>query len=498
MSDSKTRYSIVNGRAKNTSEKRQPRDRRRVPSDFFKRVMPESEAQAAESIKLRADIEKEVAEYDRSKDLHEGHIREMLDRMSAVEINDIRYSIFAPHYDEHMKLHEQAISILLAQIPGLESILSKNHDPFIHDTVLELSCGTGTVIKLLSDILPASRVAKLMITANDLSEDMKAIAVEKLTPLPFRVEFTDQDIMELSYPRRFGTIILSQTLHLITDDEVVKQERQSNYRKIDPNRHLEAKLNAIKRAWQYLEEGGALIIIDEWDALLSDRGGPLGAGFAYLFNDSLRQVDYDDLRNVIMDRMYGSRFCLNLNVPIDSEHVMHLIIYRKEKRRIKHRLPADSELESCRNNTSRKVISAFRAVDRMFIESFQLPDGGKPWIRLLKMDPRSTHVSRDGFVLDVESEFNTVILDRVIHNLTDRQRRQMMKRAIRAIKPGGSMLIIAEWPAPIGSKNKIEQIQFQNDMKVYAKSLGYGGAIRVPIDQEHGSGMFGYQYWKLY
>ncbi len=500
MSKSKTGYSIVYGTAKKAGESRQPRDRRKVPSDFFKRVMPDSEGRAAESIKLRADIENEVAEYDRSKDLHEGNIREMLDRMSAVEINDIRYSIFAPHYDDHMKLHERAIRILLAQVPGLEDVFSKTHNPFIKDEILDLSCGTGTVIKILGDILPPDRVARLRITANDLSDDMKAIARKKLAAFPGHVEFTGQDITELSFEQKFGTAILSQTLHLITDEEVVRQERQSNYRKIDPNRHLEAKLNTIARAWQHLQDDGTLIIIDEWDALLSDRGGPLGAGFAYLFNDSLRQVDYDDLRYVIMNRMHRSRFCLNLNVPIDSEHVMHVMVYRKEPKRhkTKSRFPTDPGSAIYRNDASSDVASAFRTVDRMFIESFNPPDGGKPWVKLLRMDPRKTHISRDGAIPNVESRFNCIILDRVIHSMTTRQRQQMMEMAILAIRPGGSLIIIAEWPAPFGSKNRMEQSEFQSDMKIYAKSLGYGGAVRVPIHQGYGSGMFGYQYWKLY
>jgi SAM-dependent methyltransferase len=439
-----------------------------------------------------------VGEYGRSKEIHERTIRGLLDRLSPIQINNLLYRLFAPHYDEHMELHESAMRTLFPQVPSIERLaFAHGNCRLVHDNVLDLTCGTGTSTKLLIDALPLERARGMTVTANDISDEMKAIAREKLAPLKCSVGYISQDISHLRLRRTFGTILLCQTLHLITDPEIVRQERQHNYRYVQSDRHLDAKFNAIENAWSHLEGGGTMIIMDEWPALLSDRGGPLGEGFAYLFNDSLRPIDYEDLRHCIMNDLPGSRFVAQLKSPIDGKHAMHAIIYQKQPRAgmAKRKLPLPGN-GNLRNEAVRRVLATFRAIDRRFIESFQVPEG-QPWVQLRHMNPSDVHISRTGTIPAHSKPFDSIVLDRCFHDLIPASRHRTLKNAIQALKVGGSLVVIEEWPNP-ASETGLRKSQLRSRyMKRHARHLVYGGAIRVPIHPRYDSGMFGYQYWRV-
>jgi SAM-dependent methyltransferase len=219
-----------------------------------------AESITTDAVRACSEIADVVAEYDLHRELHEGKIRRLLDLLSARQINNLRYRLFAPHYDGHMENHEAAIRLLMHQILPIERLSSARRpiDLIIQPDILDLSCGTGTIIRILEDILSLRRARELRITANDLSDDMKEIAREKLRGFPGRVEFTGQDLTKLEMGREFGTIFLSQTLHLITDEDVVRQERQANYLHVDSDRHFEAKMGALLRAWGHLRVGGTM------------------------------------------------------------------------------------------------------------------------------------------------------------------------------------------------------------------------------------------------
>ncbi len=459
-----------------------------------------AEAITTSEVQACSEIAEVVSEYERNRETHEGKIRTLLDHLSAPEINNLRYKLFAPHYDGHMGAHEMAIQLLLSQVPPIERLaFPRTNEKLIHDRVLEMSCGTGTVINLLAKSLPQERAAKMRITANDISDDMKLIARQKLASRLCQVDFTGQDISNLKLGQTFGTVILSQTLHLITDPAVVRQERQNNYMHVESDRHIDAKFKAIHRAWtRHLDLGGTMIIIDEWPALLSDRGGPLGAGFAYLFNDSLREIEYEDFRHSIMGELPGSRFVAQLKVPIDAKHAMHLVLYQRMPcRRTKRMLPETIENQALRNQMARRVVASFKSIDRRFIESFRVPNG-KPWVSFRHMKPEGMFISKDGNIPDLREEFNCIVLDRVFHNMSRMERHRMLKQAIKALRVGGSLMIVGEWPSSPESPHPIRKSQLRSKyMKRYAKNLVYGGALRIPIHPDFDSGMFGYQYWRV-
>ncbi len=445
------------------------------------------------------EISRRIEDYDLRKDEHERSIRAALSSLDPVSINNLRYKLFAPHYDKHMEGHERSIRFLLRQLVELERAAFGESFLLGQGQVLEMSCGTGTVIKILCDAMGSERAGGLDFVANDISEDMKAVAREKLGSLPAGVRFTAEDILCPSFQREsFRAIFLAQTIHLVTDPEVVAQERASNYMHIDSERHLEAKSAVLNAAWDRLERDGLFVIIDEWPALLSDRGGPLGAGFAYLFNDGLRGVDLGVIHNSIMMQLAGARFVAQLKVPIDSAHHMHLLAYRKEDARMHIRMPLSPAFSSFREQASARVIEAFKAIDPSFIQGMQPTDGSSPWVHLHPIRDDYLVVRRGGELEAGSGGSRCIILDRCMHALDQYDRFDLVLDAVRSLSVGGSLIIIDEWSPPEGTAKAMRLDSLSSSLMIrHRKNMVFAGSVRVPINDLYGSGMYGFEYRKV-
>ncbi|HSB47740.1 MAG TPA: class I SAM-dependent methyltransferase [Candidatus Bilamarchaeum sp.] len=441
------------------------------------------------------EIELNIAQFDMQTKSHEASIRQLLSTMSSAQVNNLIYRLFAPHYDEHMKGHARAIDILLGQLVQVENIAFTNNR-IIRGNVLEMSCGTGSVIKLLSSALPPARLEGMGFVANDLSEDMAAIARAKLAGLP--VTFTSQDVKLLPFPAKmFGTAILSQTIHLITDEDVVRQEREENYMNVDEDRHLDQKYRAVANAWNSLEDGGTFLLIDEWPAMLSDRGGPLGPGFRYLFNDELRPISRDAFQGSIMETLPGSCFVAHLKVAIDSKHHMNVIAYRKQPKTGSSRIPPPPDYAAERRKAFEKVLEIFKRIDRDFIGSME-PTGGEPWIRLLPMHEGVKVVSDPKEEYLGDSANNCVVINQCLHGLEPYDRYDLISGAVSSLKLGGSLIIVDEWNPPEGKRplrlNSLKPLY----MNRFSKFLVFAGSVRVPISAAFDSGMYGFEYRKVF
>lgn len=447
---------------------------------------------------LFGELGKAVRAYDKSSERYKSRIVELLSGLSAAERNNLVYKMFAPHYDKHMDSHGRAIDFLIRQAAALEAA---GLGGIFHDDIIELSCGTGSVIKSVCDALPAARLRDLVITANDLSDDMKAIAMEKLVYLPCEISYTSQDLMRLMFAKgSFGTAVLSQTLHLLTDEDILMQERAGNYMHIDEKRHLSAKIKAVRDAFSLVRPGGTFIVIDEYPALLSDRGGPLGPGFAYLFNDSLRGVNWATFRNSIMNPIPNARFVAQLKVPIDYKHTMYIWIYRNEPEREgrERRLPNTHHFDAARREAREKLLSLFRAIDRDFIASNSPPNGETPWVRYLPMDPEKTLVVTEGR-MDFMTRYNMIVLSGCMHNLSEQERHTLIGDSVHSLDRGGSLLIVDEWRSPRGSRHPISKGHLRDEyMAMHSKHMVFAGSIRVPIIPPANTGMYGYLYRKVF
>lgn len=425
----------------------------------------------------------------------EAEIRALLSQLDPISINNLRYGLFAPHYDRHMAAHETAIANLLGQLVSLQSAAFP--DALIGKDLLEMSCGTGTVIDRLLRLLPASRIKGLRIVANDLSGDMQALARDKLAAYPCDIGYTGHELGEMTFKRgTFNTVILSQTLHLIIDSDVQRQERESNYMFIDEHRHVSEKLKVLRNAWWALKEQGVLVIIDEWPALLSDRGGPLGSGFAYLFNDGLRPIDLRVLQDAVVSQLPSARYICQLKVPIDSHHHMYLIAYRKE-RDGQGRLPDTPGASALRDAAVGAVMNAFSSMDAHLLRSMAPADGNRPFVEFIPIGS-PTFVSSLRNVPAEAGSSSCIVLRQVMHNIPKTDRFQLIGACMNALAVGGSLVIIDEWLPPEGSAHPLRQTDIGSVyMGPFFRNLVSAGAVRVPIYEGYENSMYGYQFRKV-
>jgi SAM-dependent methyltransferase len=425
----------------------------------------------------------------------EAGIRSLLSRLDAIEINNLRYQLFAPYYDKHMLGHETAIANLLGQFASLQS--AAYPDALMGDSILEMSCGTGSVIDHVCRLLPPSRLPNMRITANDWSEDMKSIAREKLRIYPCQFTYASEDLGELSFKRgTFNTVFLSQTLHLIIDSDVQRQERESNYMFIDENRHLTEKLKVLRNAWWTLKERGVMVIIDEWPALLSDRGGPLGPGFAYLFNDGLRPADLRMVQESVMSQLPSARYICQLKVPIDRHHHMYLIAYRKEHYE-QGRLPETPGAASLREAAFQAVMLAFASMDEHLRIGMNPRGGERPYVDFL---PIATPVVATTLadIPTAAGSCDCIVLRQCMHTRGKTDRFNMISASMNALTVGGALVFIDEWLPPQGSPHPLRQTDLGSVyMGPFFRNLVSAGAVRVPIYEGFENSMYGYQFRKV-
>lgn len=466
------------------------------PSESGEHVSPGSE-------KLRV-LKAEISRFAEKSEEHGERIRMLLRELPETSINNIIYEIFAPHYDEFMKVHEIALSRLVRMLFSAENagLLGGrvSQDTIFRDGLMELSCGTGTVLKLIIESLSEERLLRHRITANDLSDDMRALAAIKLEGLPCRIEYSTQDMRTLEVAAgSYGTIILSQTLHLIHDPKVVEEERSKGYLHVSADRHTPMKFEVIRRAFEALEAGGYFVLLDEWPALLSKGRGALGPGFAYLFNDGLRPIDLDMFQQSVMGQIPDANFVIRLNVPIDSEHSMHAIVYRKSPGwRSLPLLPARDEFAHYRKDAVSRAISTLMAVEGDFIEGVAPALGDNGFVRPIPMDGADTFISVTGDGVSVPEGRECVILPMRMHNMSGSNRRALMANAVSSLKVGGSLVVIEQWPAPRNSTNPMKMRDLR---RIYSNTFSHQllpvGSLRLPLREGYTNGMYAFKCIKV-
>lgn len=449
-------------------------------------------------------------------------------RIPTDRLNNFLFSAWADSYDCHMGVaHDPAVNHLILQALELHKLnFGKYHDGkdaegsrIFGNGILEMSCGTGTVIKLLCEGL-ASNDRKLLkslrITANDISGDMQEKAREKLESRdwkqrPRSLEFTQSDVRDLTIGGNFDTAILSQTLHLISDLALLDKERRGVIeRKEDNEKHRDAKLTAIRNAFSKLASDGHFILIDEWPAKITSKPivEPL---ISSVFYDIFRPVKDRESFISIMKEVPQACFVGEVKARIDRDHQMYMVIYRKDPDRVKadrKSLPSagelqDSELrdgiEIARKRAVARIYDAFVATDRHFIENYRpLPGETAIWTNFIPLKAEEMFEFRRDMLGTMDSvlgnrKYNAIVLGQVLHELAEERRRELVGKAISSLNSGGSLLFINEWPAE-PAQHPISTKEFRHVEN--RDSLIFEGALRQTIMPGFSSGMYGYLYRK--
>jgi ubiquinone/menaquinone biosynthesis C-methylase UbiE len=440
------------------------------------------------------------------------------DRNGSTRLMKKLFELWAEEYDQHMIQtgHERAIESLLKQMIELNRMGFGNYDiPIIGRRNLEMSCGTGSVIKLLMDNLREDERRGLLVTANDISTHMKEIAKRKLAGV-CQVTWAGQDIREMRFkPGAFDTIMWSQTLHLITDPVLFSAEMEPDG-VVEKTDHRKVKTEVIKKVFETLPEGGHFILIDEWPPLFSNIcTDPLEAVVNPLFNQTFRPImDRAILRDKMMRNVPQARFVAELKARINKEHCMYLFVYAKDPDKHDPSNPrsdldeesalSQRDVEMAKGMAVERVIRAFKAMDAPFRENY-LPINGERqvWAEFIPVGSGDVFYSRDFDKDEIEGalasrSYDSIILSRALHEVPDMERLEMILKAVESLKPGGSLMLIDEWPAPSGSTNPIHKRELRDTvMEMFDNRLIFESSLREKIINGQDCGMYGYLYRKI-
>ncbi|MEW6749072.1 MAG: class I SAM-dependent methyltransferase [Candidatus Micrarchaeota archaeon] len=444
-------------------------------------------------------------------------------------------------YDRHMKEtgHDKAVEILLRQVVEIHGINSSTQGfPIFGDRLLEMGCGTGTPILLLSQLLRPEEFQGMLITANDITKDMLTKARAKLRGMR-NVRFTNKDITRKpDFGSLFHTVVLSQTLPFIADREILDRE---NAQGIENSEHVQTKLEVIREVFQrHLALNGYFLLIDEWPMKLTEstrnpmreleRRMALGSENS---EDLMEEYERKQLierqfykvfrpireRNTLYNKIFrrnefGARFVAELKARIDREHSMYVMIYRRDEDKIIHRdrlLPWTQKkardegitlsfAEEAREMAVEKLLTLIRATDRHFVAHFTPINGEKAvWAELTPIDGTATYDSRHGELIEGR-KYNTVILARLLHRMEPEERMKKVSQAVAALREGGALIVIEEWGYEKSAvPHGISKTDLRDKVMVpHRDRLVFEASFREPIAPGFDSGMYGYVYRRRY
>ncbi len=429
------------------------------------------------------------------------------------------FDSWAPDYDLHMHStgHDPASQNLLQQAAILDKRSRESHGwPIFGRRLIEMSCGTGTQIKFLSEIIPPEDFAQMRVIANDISPQMQGLAKVKLEGLGCRVDYTSFDIREMPFgPGSFDTGMIVNTIPFLTDPKLLLRENEDGFEKSE---HRHVKTLTLKRAMDVLPWNGHLIVIDEWPAKYTSRGTtiPPQSVIRDMFDDNARPInERSTFRDKVMKNVPGARFVAELKARIDRDHSMYIFIYRKDEDKVRNRylyLPDDEataarvgmdleDLQSARREAMDRVIDTFKAIDPLFVRFYQPINGERlHWAEFLPVGEGPVFDSRDpSTAVSLGDRYNTAILAGILHSLSDEQRMLMIRNVVNSLNSGGSIMFIDEWDPPSSSPNPIQKRTLRDTViEAFHQQLLFQGALRETVLPGYDSGIYGYLFRKKF
>jgi SAM-dependent methyltransferase len=423
---------------------------------------------------------------------------------------------WAETYDQHMFAtgHDQAVEVLIKQVVELHRLDQESGGtPIFDGKMLEMGCGTGTPIKLLSRILPPGDFSNLRIVANDISDEMRALAQMKLVGMD-NVRFSGFDIRQMPpWVRKVKLAMLAQTFPFITDPERLELENSGQV--IEKGEHREAKYRVINHLFgKVLEWNGYFLLIDEWPTTFTQSSrDPREQVRAEQFYSVFRPlIERNSLYERIISRIPCARFVFEGKARIDGRHSMYAILYKKDPDKLNHRnrlVPNDLDgavtegvllrrANEARADAVVRLLEKFKAVDVQFTAHYCPINGEKEkWVDFVPLFDGSTFDSREEKQMDPRSRYNTIILAGQLHNDDNETRGKRIARAVSCLREGGALIVIDEWGAPKGSINPVSKRTWRNVwLEPHRENFVFEAALREPIMPGFDSGMYGYVYRK--
>ena len=316
---------------------------------------------------------------------------------------------------------------------------------------------------------------------------------------------------------------MDQTLHLIVDPELFAEEMEPDGI-VEKSDHRDIKTDVIKKAFDILPEGGHFILIDEWPPLFSNTStDPLEAIVNPLFDQIFRPILHRTiLQDIMMKKVPNARFVAEMKARINREHSMYIFIYAKDPDKKDQDgsepsvlLPNDEEeaastgitlreADMARSKAVERIYCAFRAMDKPFIEGYAPINGERQiWAEFIPIGKGEIFDSR-GFdnneLADAlqSRRYDSVILSRVLHNVSNEERRRIMRNAVESLNPGGSLMLIDEWPSPSDCSNSIHKRDLRDTVVAeFERKVIFEASLREKIRDGFDCGMYGYLFRKI-
>jgi cyclopropane fatty-acyl-phospholipid synthase-like methyltransferase len=438
------------------------------------------------------------------------------------------FESWASTYDPHMAEtnHDSAGETTVKQALELRKLgFGDGNFPILGNDVLEMSSGTGTIIRHYCDNMTPEELAGMNFTLNDQSPKMMKKAIDKLgddcnytfTASDLRdpqTDFRHEDPETKERKPKYDTVILANTLHILADPELQRREKDPDA-VMESRDHRRIKTEVIKKAFAALKDNGYFVMIDEWEATLSDNPRtPVERIHKRLFKENFRPIASRSIfRDRIMRRIPGALFVGELKARIDSTHSMYMLIYKKDPTRMGNdikRLPShevDAAIEDldiadvtmARERAANMIQNAFTAIDPHFIETYTPVNGERQnWVDFIPIGA-GTRVNPTLEELEAGEKFDTVVVSRQLHFMDEEKRQRYFKLAVDAVNKGGAFMVIDEWDPPSNAEHQLNRRAFRDGMmEEFTENMIFEASLRQTIMEGYHNGMFGYLYRKIH
>lgn len=374
-------------------------------------------------------------------------------------------------YDKHMQSHVDAIDTLF------EGVIKELKTRFRGNRkirVLDVSCGTGEVLKRFLDRVPRETLHRIQIVANDASGAALDICKRNLKEYEGkvkRIKYTNHDINDELPEGKYHIVIESQSMEFISDDRIIKARRLGKtIRQDEEGYDKDAKRRLTSALFDRLvPERGVMLMIQEDPMMLTKPArDPDSVITKVLFDEIFRPIRKEELINDVLKAIPGAKFVCDLQAPIDRRHDMYLIassrIRKKDARMGYHpsRSPAPQHQGERKSRDfdvhERNIVQAMETIYPILAERLRKIDGDietlKPisGTRLVidrkkwEEEASKPHFWRRNGTNDL------VIVSGIIHSIGIEAYQRLLDNLNSSgkAKEGTVMLFIDEWPAPAG------------------------------------------------
>jgi ubiquinone/menaquinone biosynthesis C-methylase UbiE len=272
-----------------------------------------------------------AVELDKLSREEEAHNRELerkitkfLKNLTHQQVVTMCFNHWSVNYDEEMEGHTKVILRLLASLRALEKIEYWAKNPIFGKKLLALSIGTAAIEHGLISILGPEFCSEMHVHGNDLSDQMMAIALERMNDTFGSLRFTSDEIAKLRLHSEYDTTIISQTLEFLPD-----------------------KIGAMSKFLSSLGNLGAGIVLSEYPQKLSVDSMSSNIPKRILFGSMgyFRPISIGELRQVHLGNSVNTRVEVQLKLPIDISHDMYVLLARKVGNDLQSTYPTRQAIE---------------------------------------------------------------------------------------------------------------------------------------------------------